>query len=80
MHKFKYILDLAENDPFPGKSAIDDMDMRDFEPVENSIQKVLSWQPTFSERFRHNYSKWVDEEVINRQTNWDSLLINTKVN
>lgn len=54
------------------------MDMRDFEPVENSLQKVLSWKPTFSDRFRSNYSKWVDDEVIKNQTNWDALLINTK--
>jgi len=64
--------------PFSGKSHIDDMDMKDFEPVDNSLQSVLSWQPKFSDRFKRNYAKWVEEEVIKSTVDWELLLVNTK--
>jgi len=53
------------------------MDMEDLEPTDNSLQSVLSWEPKFSDRFKRNYSKWVDEEVINNQINWDLLMLST---
>ncbi|KAI1708150.1 striatin-interacting protein 1 [Ditylenchus destructor] len=82
--RYHHILDqsgenaTSNGGPFTGKSPIDDMDMRDFEPVDNSLQSVLSWQPNFSDRFKRNYSKWVDEEVIKAQIDWDALLVNSK--
>uniref|UniRef100_A0A915CZG2 Striatin-interacting protein 1 n=1 Tax=Ditylenchus dipsaci TaxID=166011 RepID=A0A915CZG2_9BILA len=69
---------IATGGLFTGKSYIDDMDMKDFEPVDNSLQSVLSWQPKFSERFKRNYAKWVEEEVIQQKLDWDLLLLNTK--
>lgn len=60
------------------KDYLDKTDLSEFEPVDNSIQSVLSYQPEFSERFKKNYSKWVEEEVFKKQIDWDQLLVNTR--
>ncbi|VDM44675.1 unnamed protein product [Toxocara canis] len=64
--------------PSPGENYLDTVDLREFEPVNNSVQSLLGAPKELSERFKRNYEKWVEHEVIKRQTNWDQLLINTR--
>uniref|UniRef100_F1KTD6 Protein FAM40B n=1 Tax=Ascaris suum TaxID=6253 RepID=F1KTD6_ASCSU len=64
--------------PSPGDTYLDTVDLREFEPVDNSVQSLLGAPKELSERFKRNYERWVDHEVMKRQTNWDQLLINTR--
>uniref|UniRef100_A0A914EH44 Uncharacterized protein n=1 Tax=Acrobeloides nanus TaxID=290746 RepID=A0A914EH44_9BILA len=60
------------------KDYLDKTDLSEFEPVDNSIQSVLSYQPEFSERFKKNYSKWLEEEVFKKSIDWERILINSQ--
>ena len=52
--------------------------MSDFEPVDNCLQSVLSFEPVYSERFKRHYEKWLENEVFKHQINWEVLLESTK--
>lgn len=56
---------------------IDGIDPHEYEPVDNCLQSVLSWDPKFSDRFCRTYSKWIDE-VFSQKIDWDILLTNTR--
>ncbi|VDK23077.1 unnamed protein product [Anisakis simplex] len=43
---------------------MDTVDLREYEPVDNSIQSLLGGERELSERFKRNYEKWVEFEVI----------------
>uniref|UniRef100_A0A915Q113 Far11/STRP C-terminal domain-containing protein n=1 Tax=Setaria digitata TaxID=48799 RepID=A0A915Q113_9BILA len=58
----------------PGDSYLDNVDMNEFEPMDNSFQSLLGTKVELSDRFKRNYSKWVDDEVIKNHTNWDLLM------
>ncbi|KAH7698718.1 Protein FARL-11, partial [Aphelenchoides avenae] len=64
------ILALEDDEP----SELDGFCLSDFEPVDNSLQSVLSQRPEFTERFKRNYAKWVEQEVIRNRMDWDLLL------
>ncbi|CAD5222791.1 unnamed protein product [Bursaphelenchus okinawaensis] len=55
----------------------DDFDPKEFEPVDNSIQNLLSAEFEFTPYFKRNYSKWLDEAVFAEPFNWDALLTET---
>lgn len=67
-----------EKAPSPGEKYLDTIDLREFEPVDNSFQSVLGAHREMSERFKRNYKRWLDEEVFRRQVNWDHLLYNNR--
>ncbi|KAM3718198.1 Striatin-interacting protein [Dirofilaria immitis] len=58
----------------PGDSYLDNVNMHEFEPMDNSFQSLLGTKVELSDRFKRNYSKWVDDEVIKNHTNWNLLL------
>lgn len=62
----------------PGDSYLDNVDMHEFEPVNNSFQSLLGVKVELSDRFKHNYAKWVEDEVIKNHTNWDQLMALTR--
>ncbi|MFH4974115.1 hypothetical protein AB6A40_000824 [Gnathostoma spinigerum] len=62
----------------PGGDYLDNFDAREYEPVDDNILSVLGIRREMSERFKRNYEKWLVDEVIKRQTNWDNLLLNTR--
>uniref|UniRef100_A0A914I6C7 Uncharacterized protein n=1 Tax=Globodera rostochiensis TaxID=31243 RepID=A0A914I6C7_GLORO len=45
-------------------SLLDDWDPKEWEPMDNSLQSALAWEPQFSERFTQNYEQWLEEEGI----------------
>ncbi|CAD5232207.1 unnamed protein product [Bursaphelenchus xylophilus] len=55
----------------------DDFDPKEFEPVDDSIQNLLSEEFEFTPFFKRNYGKWLDEAVFNEPFNWDALLTQT---
>ncbi|KAL3093147.1 hypothetical protein niasHT_022597 [Heterodera trifolii] len=57
---------------------VDEWDPKEWEPTDNSLQSALAWEPQFSERFTQNYEQWLEEEVFGQQTDWDSLLRNSR--
>jgi len=60
------------------KDYFDLTSMSDFEPVDNCLQSVLSFEPVYSERFKRHYEKWLENEVFKHQINWEVLLESTK--
>lgn len=70
--------DDAPNSRLSCSNLFDDWDPKDFEPMDNSLQSALSWEPKFSERFTRNYEKWLKTEVCSKQIDWDALITNTK--
>ncbi|EJW70440.1 hypothetical protein WUBG_18654, partial [Wuchereria bancrofti] len=58
----------------PGDSYLDNVDMNEFEPMNNSFQSLLGTKVELSDRFKRNYVRWIDDEVIKNHTNWDLLL------
>lgn len=60
------------------KDYFDLTSINDFEPVDNCLQSVLSFEPVYSERFKRHYEKWLENEVFKGQINWDVLLDTTK--
>lgn len=59
-------------------SELDGFSLSDFEAVDNSLQSVLSQRPEFTDRFKRNYAKWVEQEVIRNKMDWDLLLASTR--
>lgn len=64
--------------PAPGDAYLDSVDLREFEPVDNSAQSLLGVHRELSDRFKRNYEKWVEREVIRRKVDWDQLLLCTR--
>lgn len=58
----------------PGDSYLDNVDMNEFEPMDNSFQSLLGTKVELSDRFKRNYARWIDDEVIKNHTNWDLLV------
>ncbi|EPB73031.1 n1221-like protein [Ancylostoma ceylanicum] len=64
--------------PMPGDDYLNRVNLREYEPVDNCFHSVLGKQPELGKRFKNNYRKWMEEEVIKRHIDWDRLLMNTK--
>ncbi|CAG9529784.1 unnamed protein product [Cercopithifilaria johnstoni] len=62
----------------PGDSYLDNVDINEFGPMDNSFQSLLGTKVELSDRFKRNYAKWVDNEVIKNHTNWDLLMTLTR--
>lgn len=58
----------------PSDSYLDNVDMNEFGPMDNSFQSLLGTKMELSDRFKRNYVRWVDDEVIKNRTNWDLLM------
>ncbi|KJH42800.1 n1221-like protein [Dictyocaulus viviparus] len=70
---------VEENEaPVPGEDYLDRINLREFEPVDNCFHSVLGKQPELGKRFKNNYHKWMEEEVVKRNINWSRLLMNTR--
>ncbi|WKX95488.1 hypothetical protein Q1695_012165 [Nippostrongylus brasiliensis] len=64
--------------PMPGDDYLNRVNFRDYEPVDNCLHSVLGKQPVLGKRFKNNYQKWMEDEVIKRNIDWDRLLMNTR--
>ncbi|XGW11558.1 hypothetical protein V3C99_012775 [Haemonchus contortus] len=64
--------------PMPGDDYLNRVNLREFEPVDNCLHSVLGKQPELGKRFKNNYRKWMEDEVIKRTIDWDRLLMNTR--
>ncbi|KAK6732957.1 hypothetical protein RB195_017000 [Necator americanus] len=64
--------------PMPGDDYLNRVNLREYEPVDNCFHSVLGKEPELGKRFKNNYRKWMEEEVIKRNIDWDRLLMNTK--
>ncbi|CAK5053819.1 unnamed protein product [Meloidogyne enterolobii] len=53
-------------------------DPKVWEPMDNSLQTALAWEPVFSDRFLQNYEQWLEQEVYGHQTDWDGLLLKSR--
>nr|CAD2151110.1 unnamed protein product [Meloidogyne enterolobii] len=53
-------------------------DPKVWEPMDNSLQTALAWEPVFSDRFLQNYKQWLEQEVYGHQTDWDGLLLKSR--
>lgn len=53
-------------------------DPKVWEPIDNSLQTALAWEPVFSDRFLQNYEQWLEQEVYGTQTDWDGLLLKSR--
>ncbi|VDN04503.1 unnamed protein product [Thelazia callipaeda] len=62
----------------PGDGHLDSIHIHDFGPVNNSFQSLLGTKIKLSNRFKRNYAKWVDDEVVKNHTNWDLLMTFTR--
>ncbi|VDK81481.1 unnamed protein product [Litomosoides sigmodontis] len=62
----------------PGDSYLDNVDINEFGPMDNSFQSLLGTKVELSDRFKRNYAKWVNDEVIENHTNWDLLMALTR--
>lgn len=62
----------------PGDSYLDNVNINEFAPMDNSFQSLLGTKVELSDRFKRNYAKWVDDEVIKNHTNWDLLMAVTR--
>lgn len=63
--------------PLPGQSALDVFLEADLmNPVDNNLQSVLSQEKNFqfTPYFKHNYQKWLEQEVYGTAIDWDQLL------
>ncbi|EFO21343.2 FAM40A protein [Loa loa] len=72
-----FALEVGESSA-PGDSYLDNVDMNEFEPMNNSFQSLLGTKVELSDRFKRNYVRWVDDEVIKNHTNWDLLMALTR--
>ncbi|KAJ1366158.1 hypothetical protein KIN20_026762 [Parelaphostrongylus tenuis] len=64
--------------PMPGDDYLNRVNLRDFEPVDNCLHSVLGKQPELGKRFKSNYQKWMEDEVLKRNIDWNRLLMNTR--
>ncbi|VDM59011.1 unnamed protein product [Angiostrongylus costaricensis] len=64
--------------PMPGDDYLNRVNLRDFEPVDNCLHSVLGKQPELGKRFKSNYQKWMKDEVLKRNIDWNRLLMNTR--
>ncbi|ETN85180.1 LAO/AO transport system ATPase [Necator americanus] len=64
--------------PMPGDDYLNRVNLREYEPVDNCFHSVLGKEPELGKRFKNNYRKWMEDEVIKRNIDWDRLLMNTK--
>lgn len=64
--------------PMPGDDYLNRVNLQEYEPVDNCLHSVLGKQPELGKRFKNNYRKWMEEEVIKRNIDWDRLLMNTR--
>jgi len=52
--------------------------LMDTTPLDNNLWSVLSKEVHLPLTFTRNYQEWMQNEVFDRQTDWDQLLIQTK--
>ncbi|KAI6171698.1 Striatin-interacting protein 2 [Aphelenchoides besseyi] len=52
----------------------DELDLSEFEPVDNSATSLLSETPEFSVHFRRNYEKWLEDAVFRNPVDWDAVI------
>ncbi|KAI6220493.1 Striatin-interacting protein 2 [Aphelenchoides besseyi] len=52
----------------------DELDLSEFEPVDNSATSLLSETPEFSIHFRRNYEKWLEDAVFRNPVDWDAVI------
>ncbi|KAL3995626.1 hypothetical protein ACH3XW_26620 [Acanthocheilonema viteae] len=62
----------------PEDSYLDNIDINEFAPMDNSFQSLLGTKVELSDRFKRNYARWVEDEVIKNHTNWDLLMALTR--
>ena len=58
-------------------SAVDEFDAADFEPIDNCIQSVLSETPEFTNHFKRNYERWLEDAVFRRPVDWEAAVLAT---
>ncbi|CAB3405262.1 unnamed protein product [Caenorhabditis bovis] len=63
--------------PMPGDDYLNRVDMRDFEPIDNCVSSVLGRTPALSRRFKDNYEKWMEAEVLRANIDWNNVLRET---
>ncbi|KAE9416834.1 hypothetical protein Angca_004026, partial [Angiostrongylus cantonensis] len=64
--------------PMPGDDYLNRVNLRDFEPVDNCLHSVLGKELELGKRFKSNYKKWMEDEVLKRNIDWNRLLMNTR--
>ncbi|KAK6050884.1 n1221-like protein [Cooperia oncophora] len=58
------------------KAAVERFHSRRYAKIHPQL--AIGKQPELGKRFKNNYRKWMEDEVIKRNIDWDRLLMNTR--
>lgn len=61
-------------DRFNNRRYSNTLDDEELEPVNNSINSVLGMNIELTDEFKQHYELWLQQEVFQRNINWDELL------